>query len=670
MDARHSLPALSPGRASPDEAGLRRDQGFWLLAAAVATIAPHWVDMPVWVGTLCAVLFAWQLQRLRRGAAALPRWSLLPLTLAAAIGVRLFFGYFLGKPPGLAFLAVLLSLKLLETRNVRDARVAMLMCFFLQFGLFFNNQSALSAALALTAALMTLGTLVALVDPSSSARARLKMSVMLVAQGLPFMVALFILFPRSAAPLWGFPDSAAISGLSDSMSPGTVSELILSDALAFTVEFDGPSPPPSERYWRGPVLGSFDGRTWRMVHAFLLDRPRYLPMGRRYDYRIMLEPHNQHWLPVLDYPAGPLRGVSFSLDFQAMSHLPVRHRMQFAFSAFPDTVAGGGEVAHRLDAFRQLPTHGNPRTRELAAALKAGTPEQTVERILAWLAQGQFTYTLQPPLLDEDGIDQFLFDTRMGFCEHFAGAFVFLARAAEVPARVVTGYQGGRINPVNETLTVRQSDAHAWAEVWLAGHGWVRVDPTALIVPQRIENGLEASLPKGDRLPLLLQPQYLWLRQLRDRWEAIATGWNRGVLAYDNRRQRDLLEVMFGLDAASLPVVLGTSAMAIALLMAVFYYWAQRRHGPRDPLDHAWGRFSAKLARHGLGRAPSEGPLDYARRLAAARPANAAMLTAICTRYARLRYRPSLPNAEHKEICALIHSINHLDLKKEAPAPP
>ncbi|MDR0701092.1 MAG: DUF3488 and transglutaminase-like domain-containing protein [Azoarcus sp.] len=669
MDARYSLPALSPGRASPDEAGLRRDQGFWLLAAAVATIAPHWVNMPAWVGAVCAILFVWHLRRLRRGAAAPPRWLLLPFTLAAAIGVRLSFGYFLGKAPGLAFLAVLLSLKLLETRNVRDARVAMLMCFFLQFGLFFNNQSALSAALALFAALMTLGSLVALADPACATRERLKMSAILAAQGLPFMVALFILFPRAAAPMWGFPDSAAISGLSDSMSPGTVSELILSDALAFTAEFDGPPPPPSERYWRGPVLGKFDGRTWRMVYGFLLDRPRYMPMGRRYDYRIMLEPHNQHWLPVLDYPAGPVRGISFTLDFQAMSHFPISNRMQFAFSAFPGTVAGGGEGTQRLDVFRQLPAHGNPRTRKLATALKAEMPEQTVERILAWLAQGQFTYTLQPPLLDEDSTDRFLLDTRMGFCEHFAGAFVFLARAADVPARVVTGYQGGRINPVNGTMTVRQSDAHAWAEVWLAGHGWVRVDPTALIVPQRIERGLEASLPEGERLPLLLQPRYLWLRQLRDRWEALATGWHRGVLAYDNQRQRDLLEVMFGLDA-SLPAVLGTSAIAIALLMAVFYYWAQRRHGSRDPLDRAWARFSAKLARYGLARAPSEGPLDYAQRLAAARPASAAMLTAICTRYARLRYRPSPSDEEHKEICALIHSINRLDLKKETPASP
>jgi transglutaminase-like putative cysteine protease len=667
----NTLPASSSRRASPDEVGLRRDQSLWLLAAALLTLAPHWADLPAWISTFCVSLLAWRLWQLWRGQAAASRWLLLALMLAAAIGVRWSFGHFLGAAPGLAFLAVLLSLKLLETRNMRDARVALLLCFFLQFGLFFNGQAASSAVFALIPALAALGSLVSLADPASGARERLKTSALLFVHGLPFMVALFIFFPRAAAPLWSMPSkAAAASGLSDSMEPGTISKLTLSDELAFTVEFYGPPPPPSERYWRGPVLSRFDGRLWRMTSSSLLDRPVYAPAGRRYDYRIMLEPHNRHWLPMLDYPAGPVRGVRFTRDFQALSRFPVSHRMQFDLSAFPRAMAGRDEHPARLGLFRQLPIHGNPKARALAAALKAETPEQTVARILAWLIEGEFVYTLQPPLLDKDSIDLFLFDTRMGFCEHFAAAFVFLARAAEVPARVVTGYQGGRINPVNETMSVRQSDAHAWAEVWLAGRGWVRVDPTALVAPRRIEEGLEASLPASDMLPFMLQPQYLWLRQLRDHWEAAATEWNRRVIAYDSRRQNDLLRLVFGLDASSLPAVLGATAIAIALLMAAFYYWAQRRRNALDPLDRAWARFSAKLARHGLARAPSEGPLDYARRLAAARPESAAALIAICTRYARLRYRPSVPHEEHKEICKLIHSVACLDLKKEPSPPP
>ena len=221
----------------------------------------------------------------------------------------------------------------------------------------------------------------------------------------------------------------------------------------------------------------------------------------------MLEPHNQRWLLALDYPAGPVQGVRFTHDFQAVSRAPVGNRMQFRLSAFPRTEAGGDESPWALNPSRRLPAHGNPRARELAARLKASTPERTVERILSWLAENEFTYTLQPPLLDENSIDFFLFDTRMGFCEHFAGAFVFLARAAGLPARVVTGYQGGRVNPVNGVLTLRQSDAHAWTEVWFSGRGWVRVDPTALVAPLRIERGLESSQAASESLPLMLRPQ-------------------------------------------------------------------------------------------------------------------------------------------------------------------
>jgi transglutaminase-like putative cysteine protease len=397
------------------------------------------------------------------------------------------------------------------------------------------------------------------------------------------------------------------------------------------------------------------------------DRPPYTPSGQRYDYRIALEPYNQRqrWLPALDYPAGPVPEVRFTRDFRALSHKLSSGYTQFILSAYPHTKAGIDEAPWMLDQARSLPAHGNPQARKLAARLKAETPERTVEQILAWFTEGEFTYTLQPPLLDESSIDFFLFDTRKGFCEHFAGAFVFLARATGIPARVVTGYQGGRVNPVNGALTVRQSDAHAWTEVWFAGSGWVRVDPTALIAPQRIEEGLGNSLSESELLPFMLQPRFRLLRQLRDRWETIAAKWSRLVISYDNRQQRNLLDAL-GLDASSLPTLLGSIAIATALLLAALYYWALRRHTVVEPLDRAWARFSAKLARQGLARAPSEGPLDYGRRLAAARPANAGALTAICTDYARLRYRPP---ASHQEICKLIHSVARLDLKEETPKP-
>jgi transglutaminase-like putative cysteine protease len=655
--ARRSPPGNTP---DAENIALHRDQGAWLLATVALTLAFHLPNLPLWAAILCPLLLAWRGWRLWQGKIAPPRWLLLPIAIAAAVGVHLSYGYFLGKAPGLTFLALLLSLKLLETHSMRDIRAVVLLCLFLQFGLFFNDQSLPVALAALIATVVALGSQISLSDPVASTRERLKTSTLLLVQGFPFMVMLFLLFPR-ISPLWGIPnDTTATTGLSESMSPGTISELILSDDLAFTAEFIGPPPPPPERYWRGPVLSRFDGRTWHLTRNVLQNQPSYHPGGPRFDYRIILEPHNQHWLPALDYPAGPVQGVSFAYDFQTLSRSAITNRAQFSLSAFPRTQVGTDEAPRVLRQTLSLPPTGNPKARALAAELQAGTPEQTVGKILTWLTDGKFSYTLQPPLLDNNSIDFFLFETKMGFCEHFAGAFVFLARAADVPARVVTGYQGGHINRINGTMTVRQSDAHAWAEVWLDGRGWIRVDPTAIIAPQRIDRGLSGTLRNG--LPFMLRPEYAQLRQLRDRWEAIANEWNRLVVTFDDNRQQDLLEA-FGLDIFSLPKMLGATALVTVLLLAAFYYWALRRRETRDPLDRAWAGFSARLARHtrALARQPAEGPLDYSCRIAAARPAEAEALHAICIQYARLRYR--LP-ATREEIRQLTRAIRALELKK------
>ncbi|MDR2924985.1 MAG: DUF3488 and transglutaminase-like domain-containing protein [Azoarcus sp.] len=663
LSARRRVPSK---RAKPIELSLQRNQGIWLLAAAALTLLPHLTKMPVWVIAYCAALLVWRGWLLWHGKAAPSRWVLVPLVLAVALGVRFDLGQFFGKTPGMVFLAALLCLKLLEIQSMRDIRVVAFLCFFLQFGLFFSDQSIPAAALAIVALTVTLGSQIALSDPASGTRERLRMGFALLTQGLPFMLALFVLFPRAVSPLWGVPgDTISRTGLSETMSPGAISELILSDNLAFTAEFNGEPPAPADRYWRGPVLNRFVGRIWYRVEFPPKETPPYAPSGRRFDYRLMLEPHQQKWIPALDYPAGPVGGVRFTRDSQAMSQRPVTSRVRFAFSSFPDTPVGLNEFPQALNQALQLPIRGNPRARALAMKLKAQTPQQTVERILVWLFEGRFVYTLQPPLMEQDGVDAFLFDTRMGFCEHFAEAFVFLARAAGVPARVVTGYQGGRVNPINGIISVRQSDAHAWAEVWYGGQGWVRVDPTALVAPTRIDHGLEGALTQG--LPFMLRPEYLWLRQWRDRWEAVSTQWNQMVIAYDGRRQRDLLRT-FGLEDFSSASAFGAASVAVALLMAAFYAWTQRRRKDvrLDALDLAWNQFSARLAPLGLARMPAEGPMDYSRRLATARPIDADTLITICTRYARLRYR--LPPLR-TDVDALAHAIDALNLKTDHPPP-
>lgn len=645
------------------EPALQRNQGMWLLGAAALTLAPHTLYLPLWVSALSFLLLGWRLSLLLRGSQAPSIYLIAAIGLAAGIGVRLAYGHFFGKDPGLAYLALLLGLKLLETRNMRDIRAATLLSFFLQLGVFFDNQTLPVAALALSATLLSIGALHSLSDPVASPRECMRNSAVLLAQGLPFMLLLFVVFPRVQGPLWGLPADAhsSMSGLSDTMSPGSISNLSLSEAIAFRAQFSGPPPPPAQRYWRGPVLNTFDGTTWRAGRQVELSQPSYTPTGPRIDYRLTLEPHNQRWLLALDFPANAPDGVLYSTDYQALSTTPVRSRLRIDLTSFPETVVGTDESARLVNAARQLPSGTNPRTRELAQALAAGanTPADILARALEHMGRMDLIYTLRPPLTGQNGIDAFLFDTKMGFCEHFSSAFVFLLRAAGVPARVVTGYQGGEINPVDQSLIVRQSDAHAWSEVWLADRGWVRVDPTALAAPGRIESGLAGALPAGEALPLFMRPHLSWLRDLRFRWEAVSNSWNQWVLGYNPERQRELLSRL-GLGELSLSVWIGALSIAVSGLMAVLFFWALRQKKDGDDLDRAWMAFSAKLGRIGLAREPAEGPLDYGHRIARARPDLAAVLIGIATRYAQLRYSPP---ASSEAVSELKRHIRNLDLK-------
>ncbi len=640
-----------------------RRTALWLLGAAALTVAPHALHLPAWLSALCAALLAIRGIGLWHPRARLPRLAVLVLALTGAVAVKLHFGHFFGKDPGIALLAALLCLKLMEGDSARDVRAAVLLCFFLQLGLFFYNQTMGIALLALGGTLLATVALLSLHLVAAPPAMQLRTGALLLGQALPFMLVLFILFPRVQGPLWGLPADAysAVSGLSDSMSPGTISQLSLSDAIAFRAEFAGEPPPAAQRYWRGPVLNDFDGRSWRARRPALAGEPAYTPSGPTLAYRLTLEAHNPRWLLALDYADRGLSGVRYASDFQLLAEQPVRSRSRFDLRSRPDSLVGRQESTATLTAALALPATGNPRARALAAELAAGTdsPRAVLERTVAHFRGGAYAYTLSPQLLAGDSVDGFLFDSREGFCEHFASAFVFLMRAAGVPARVVTGYQGGQINPVDGVLVVRQSDAHAWAEVWLPGEGWQRVDPTAAAVPQRIEAGLGDAIRAGDPRPLLMRPQFSWLVQFRHRWEAISNHWNQWVLGYNPDRQRELLAGL-GLAQADWRTLGVMMSAAAALLFAALLGWAYRQHRRQDPLDRAWAAFCRKSASRGLPRQPWEGPLDYGRRLVHAFPGQAAELERIAQQYAQLRYRGP---AGRSDVRALSERIRRLKLR-------
>lgn len=638
----------------------------WLFATVAITLTPHALAQPWWLMLFCALLLCWQVRELHLGhQKPAPRLLILLFAILAGVAVKLHFGHFFGKDPGVALLAVLLCLKQFEVASERDIRAAVFLSFFLQLALFLEDQTLPVAALALGGTLVATVTLLSVEDVRASARQQLQTGGLLLVQALPFLLVLFIAFPRIEGPLWGLPSDAfrATTGLSDSMEPGSISDLTQSSAIALRAAFATAPPPPRLRYWRGPVLSLFNGRSWRAAMARSDDEPSYLASGPGFDYSLTIEPHNRPWLLALDFTAPGVEHARYASDFQLLARTPVRERRRLALRAYPETAVGLAEAPGLLRLNLQLPAGFNPRTAELVAELTRTAPDPAarIASVLDYFRGGDFIYTLRPPRLGRDSVDEFIFETRRGFCEHFSSAFVVMMRIAGIPARVVTGYQGGEINPIDGVMVVRQSDAHAWAEVWLEGRGWVRVDPTAAANPRRIDSGLAASLPEGELLPLMMRPAFEWLRDMRHQWEALSNAWNEWVLGYNPARQRRLMEWLgFNQpDWKTLGILVGAG---IATLLLCLFGWAMLKERSADPLDRAWLAFCDKLARHALPRHPWEGPLDYAQRLTQALPQHANRIRHIAGIYASLRYGPGHPN--HARLARkLLQEIKQLDLK-------
>jgi len=482
----------------------------------------------------------------------------------------------------------------------------------------------------------------------------------LLAQALPFMLVLYLLFPRINGPLWGLPADAFTgqTGLSDSMAPGNIANLVRSGEIAFRVRFDEVPPARQQLYWRGPVLENFDGRIWRQA-----TRPaspeRIEELGPRIAYEMTLEAHGQRWLLALDAPVALPADAKLDGRLAALAPRPVDKRQRLRLSSSPAYRLNTAESPLSLSDNLRLPANGNPQTRELARnwQAQANGPAEVIARALRHFREEPFHYTLQPPLLGRDGIDDFLFRTRRGFCEHYAAAFVVLMRNAGIPARVVTGYQGGEMNPRDGYLVVRQSEAHAWAEVWLEKRGWVRVDPTAAVAPERIERGIVDALPAGEPLPAFLMRHGDWLRDLRHRWEALNNAWNQHILGYDTQRQRDLLSRLgFEVDWRQLIIALG---LACAIVLALVTAWSLRQRIRPAPEIRLWHRAQRRI---GIHCAPGETPLAFAARLRAADPALAARFDPVVRHFLLARYAPDNPTS----LAALAAAVNRLPRRRIA----
>jgi protein-glutamine gamma-glutamyltransferase len=640
-------------------------QVAWLGALLVSAQWPLWSHLLIWNAVAGAALVVARvaLPPKWRALTGHRRWLLPLLAVAAALGIRTELGYFLARDPCVQFLYLLVGIKFIEARNTRDGTLLICLALFLSLTQFFYLQT-ITAALSTVPVLLALGGTLAslrggLAAAASDWRAQLRATTRLILQGIPIAALLFVIFPRLAGPLWGSPTEAgARSGLSDSMRPGSISELSLSDAVAFRVDFNGSPPPQALRYWRGPVLSRFDGLEWRAVYKLLPGR-FVSRQVRPVEYTVTLEPHGKAWLFALEHPsslprsptsdplAPPGNEIAYlTYDQQLVAKAAVAQAIRYTQrSSLRDSYAGTDDNPRES---LQLPLN-NPRTLAFAREMREGVDSDRayVKAVLDWFHKEPFVYTLSPgPLLDRDPVDGFLFDTRRGFCEHYAGAFTVLLRAAGIPARVVTGYQGGEMNPDGDYMIVRQSDAHAWAEALLDGQ-WQRFDPTAAVAPSRIERGLGAALPAGERVPYFARLEMTWIKSLRLRWDAVNYQWQRGVVGFNIERQRDLLRD-FGFEGARPWQIVAVFACAVFIWGVLLLGWAQLRRSGVDAEVALWHALCRRLARAGLARAPEEGPLAYTRRAGQRWPQWASVLARIGERYAELHYGPSDPKRQQK----------------------
>jgi len=625
-----------------------------LLALALA-FAPHLPRVPVFVGVFVFLAWGYALGMQYRGWPVPPRWLRVVLALGCLALVLATFGRSFGRDAGVALLSLMLGLKAVESKSVRDMLALLFLAYFVVVTNVLYSQTLVMSAYMFFSVMAVTAALVHLHSGESRILPDLRRGGLLLVQALPLALLLFVFFPRLQGALWGVHDERdeGVSGFSETLEPGSVAGLSLSRAVAFRVDFPGPIPERENLYWRGLVLDSFNGRTWFRDQPFELAEPGTARLSQQaVAYSLTLEPHNREWVFALDLPVSAPRGTVLRSDHTLASMRMVGSRVRYELLSIPapePTPLPGPK-------WTALPGDGNPRSRDLARQwLDSGlSPAEMVGAALGLFRDGGFVYSLRPGAMDVDIVDQFLFATRQGYCEHYASAMAFLLRAAGVPVRVVVGYQGGEENPMGGYLIVRQSDAHAWVEVWMDGR-WLRVDPTSVVAPQRLVTGVESFVPQGQGV--LLPEGVRALRRVgrffQLGWDAANNSWNQWVLGFSHERQRGLWERL-GIDpttrAGAGKLAAFLAAGLCLTLGAAFAVMLRSRQGERDQVALLYGRFCRKLAAIGLARKPAEGPHDYAGRIGRQRPDLGQAARDVIDAYVALRYRGRGDSAAFKRL--------------------
>ena len=658
-----------------------------LLLVIAAVVLPQVAYLPLWCSGLVAGVLLWRGTLAWKSQPLPSRWWLVTLLVVAVAATLATHKTILGRDAGVTLLVILLALKTLELRAQRDAFVVFFLGFFCMLSNFLFSQSLLTA-FAMLVALM--GLLTALVNahmpvgkPPLMAAAKIAGKMALL--GAPIMIVLFMLFPR-LAPLWGMPGGPVQgkSGLNADMRVGTIAKLALDDSIAMRIKFEGKPPAARDVYLRGPVLSSFDGREWLPLRNSG-DVSNLKVSGQPINYEVTLEPSNKPWLFALDAAATPPSLAGYELRMtpalQWLTNRPITELVRYKAQSHTQFSYGPEKPDLYLQNYVSLPKGYNPRTLQLAtdikrdARLAQADAATLANEVMQKLRTGGYEYTLEPGVYGDNTADEFWFDRKAGFCEHIASSFVVLMRALDVPARIVTGYQGGEFNAVDGFWVVRQSDAHAWVEIWLAGTNngikdgskvgsWVRVDPTSAVAPQRIDSPQRLSLPSrvfGGAIASLWtntlgNSGYNPLLQLRAVWDAVNNTWNQRILNYSQAKQLDLLKNLgftspswVDLSYVLIAIIVSTSLLAIA-----WTSWDKRQH---DPWLRLLSSVRARLEKTGLTSQASISPRELAHTSIDHFGESAKPLAAWLIQLEELRYRTNLGNTDIASLKSRLKSM-------------
>lgn len=630
---------------------LSRHALLYLLSSFVACNALLLAFLPWWLFLVAAGCFVWR-GLIFTGRASFPA-RILRVILVLISGTALFAQYRFSLSIDLFVTLLLLgfSLKLLELYQKQDAQLLLYLSLFVLMTVFLFAQTVGYAVLVFLAVIVVLSALIAIQSDEAvlqdAAWHPLRRGAWVFAAALPVMLFLFVVMPR-LPPLWSMPlqTKQAKTGMSDSMGFGDVADLAKSSDIAFRASFTNGVPSRESLYWYGLFLDQFDGLRWSESCKYCLQPTTDVQEKNGKPYQVVLEASGQPWIYFL-WPSAINSSLMRVKPDGMVRYVKNVTERRIYYADFLSTGAMQPLSAAGRAHYLALPTVGNEKATQLAAQWKkqSSNADEIVRHALDFY-RASFHYTLQPPLLNNDRIDDFLFNTRKGFCEHFAGSFVFLMRAAGIPARVAVGYMGGEVDEGSGFVVVRQYDAHAWAEVWLEGSGWRRVDPTAAVAPERIDMSVADAYASQARFTSgadgFLLRQFSLLNRMRLELDRFDYVWSRWVLSYSEERQLAFLQKL-GLLSPWRIAAWGAGIVALAFMaLCIFLYWRERGDVKEHPATRHYRSLCNAYARLGIAREISETPLHFAERVSAAGVRHAEQFLVLSKEYHAWLYQAEL----------------------------